>query len=242
MLNTGGRLSSGCESSVCNPQIKQCPTNYTFSTGRMICDANGSYPGAQWAQTNGYAYYSQFGTCTSCGRQLAGCGPVALAQYLRYYSKQIATKPAVNYSSMPQLINSTCSSMIYGEDQIATLIGYCGDITNATYSSSPCETSIYDSDLTQGLSTAGCSNTGTKVDFYSNLTNVKYELTGFHPLFITGRKAGSLNGHIWLMDGYTENHYYDLDCCQANGYGNCVESGTVYYSLNWGWGPFGENG
>jgi hypothetical protein len=211
----------------------------------MITDPNGSYPGAQWNQTNGYAYYSQYGICTDCGRQLAGCGPVALAQYLRYYSKQPISKPTLNFSAMPPVINSSCNSMIYGEDQIALLIGYCGDMTDATYSSSPCETSTYDSDLEDGLSRAGCSSVGNKVDFYSNITNVRNELTGYHPIFIAGRKTGTSvfsGGHQWLIYGYTENHYYDLDCCQANGYGACVESGSVYYSLNWGWGPFGGNG
>ena len=101
-----------------------------------------------WGQGTGYNLFMPPRGC-DCGRALAGCGPVALAQIMRYYRfPSVATAPLwappvivpvatmpvpLDYNQMPQESFAGCDNPTNGESQVQALIAACGLWSDTQY-------------------------------------------------------------------------------------------------------------
>jgi hypothetical protein len=133
-------------------------------------------------------------------------------------------------------MRSTCAgNLTAGESDVARLMRDCGSWANSDYWLAGCATYTWSGNLDEAFRSAGYSQMGELVNFNQNLQRVKNELMARRPVIMVGTTCNTCmqDAHEWLMDGYQENHYFDLDCC--NGYAQCTESSYVYYHLNWGW-------
>ncbi|MFD2938353.1 C10 family peptidase [Spirosoma flavum] len=69
----------------------------------------------------------------------------------------------------------------------------------------------------------------------TNQSSLQADLHAGYPVVMTGYKSGtSINGYAWVVDGFYQNTYYNLDC---SGYSPvCQESSSLFYHINWGEG------
>lgn len=210
----------------CNPYSTPCPNNYSIATAAMTRELS------TWGQGAGYNRYSPSRSCGPCERARAGCGPVAIAHLMRYYRQG----NDLNFGIMPQAVNNTCNGLTIGEDQVARLMEFAGTGSNTHYKLTGCNTWTEPWDIDKAFQQAGYSNPGKLYDFRSNIQKIQISLRNGHPIIIMGTTCDTcLNpSHIWVLDGYRSNTYFDLDC--SNGYPYCREYSYTYYSLNWGWG------
>ncbi|MCF2518963.1 Spi family protease inhibitor [Dyadobacter sp. CY351] len=167
---------------------------------------------------------STAGNCDGCGRRLAGCGPVAMAQLEEYYHPDL---------SRPRVSKDKCIAGNAGEHSLGTLMKSMGDKSKASYNYlGSCNTFTWPADVKSGLKSFGFSSGGSGSEAY-NYSIIKSELGGGHPLIFWGSTCLSCfeKYHIWVCEGYQENHYSEFDCATKQ----CKEWSFTYLRMNWGW-------
>jgi hypothetical protein len=216
----------------CNPYLTPCPPPSSSETRRMTAELS------EWGQGEGYNTFSPARNCGRCERANTGCGPVAIAQIMRYYRKP----SNFNYNIMPMTIapnpeGQFCNTVPAAEAEVARLIRFAGVNTGTSYTTLPdCNTFTEPTSIKNAFRAAGYSNPGKIYDFISNLAKVRLSLQSGNPVIIMGTTCSSCvnPAHIWVLDGYRRSTYYELRC---DHYGSrlCMEYTTHYYHLNWGW-------
>ena len=228
-----GRVNGTSDySATCNSYLTPCPAAYTRQSARMTHDLS------RWGQGAGYNFFMLPRDCGDCDRMNTGCGPVAIAQIMRYYRKGFG----LNYTDdfMPMWVSNVCDGLSNGERQVATLMFRIFANTN-TYPMLNCNTFTDPFSIKDAFAAAGYSNPGKLYDFRSNLQKINNSLLSGNPMIIMGTTCSTCfsPSHIWVLDGYRRNTYFDLDC--SNNYPYCREYSYTYYHLNWGWRG-GSNG
>ena len=163
----------------------------------------------------------------TCGKYWAGCGPVAMAQLMRYWkwpssAKVSGTTYTYNWNAMP--LSVTNSTPVAQVDNIATLLSNCGKASRTAYTGSGSSSGI------------GSINLAMQDEFQYHTERVhEYSGTNMIPILVADLDAkrpvicqawnndDELSAHTFLIDGYVKNTYQD---------------GRVEYlwSINWGWG------
>lgn len=163
----------------------------------------------------------------TCGKYWAGCGPVAMAQLMRYWkwpssAKVSGTTYTYNWNAMP--LSVTNSTPVAQVDNIATLLRNCGKASSTAYTGSGSSFVI------------GSINLAMQDEFQYHTERVhEYSGTNMIPILVADLDAkrpvicqawnndDELSAHTFLIDGYVKNTYQD---------------GRVEYlwSINWGWG------
>ena len=163
----------------------------------------------------------------TCGKYWAGCGPVAMAQLMRYWkwpssAKVSGTTYTYNWNAMP--LSVTNSTPVAQVDNIATLLRNCGKASSTAYTGSGSSSVI------------GSINLAMQDEFQYHTERVhEYSGTNMIPILVADLDAkrpvicqawnndDELSAHTFLIDSYVKNTYQD---------------GRVEYlwSINWGWG------
>ncbi len=178
---------------------------------------------SKWAQNNGYN--ATFPTIN--GRlTVAGCGPVAIGQVMRFFEY-----PATfNWNNMPyNTPTNTTSNLLY---DIATK-------ANATLGISG--TSVSSENITTALRAFGYS--AELVDF--NINKVWNNIRLSKPVVVFGTPSGYNSGHIWIISGAID--HYNLTCYEVYTFGGRNRLDCAYrdiidsnawdsFYMNWGWG------
>jgi hypothetical protein len=199
--------------------------NYSASAGPFLS--------TNWGQ-GGYAT-GYLGSCASanyCNKYNAGCGPVALAQIMRYYQKP----NWFTYERMPDNYSRyDCNPSTPEQWELARLMAYCGSASglNSSYGFwGTTNTFSWPSNIPDALSNYGYSGNGSSTELISQV--VKNELFGGHPVILWGTSGwvGNFeNYHIWVCDGIMAGEFYNYNCETMS----CNGWGYEYYHMNWGW-------
>jgi hypothetical protein len=167
---------------------------------------------------------STAGDCDGCGRRLAGCGPVAMAQLEEFYHPNL-TRPRVSQGK--------CAAVSAGEHSLGALMKTMGDKSKASYNyMGSCNTFTWPADVKSGLKSFGFSSGGSGSEAY-NYATIKSELLGSHPILFWGSTCLNCfeKYHIWVCEGIQENQYSEFDCATKQ----CKEWSYTYLRMNWGW-------
>ena len=176
-----------------------------------------------------YNYYSPTGS--NCNYYCyAGCGPVALAQILRYWQSPFYVPRTCHYyhwSNMPdELLYDGGNNNDYEiqRNAIAQLIRDCGDALVASYCNDNCETSAKPDSVVRALKkfrfNDACYYTESQAGSHSNWVNLlKQELFNNRPIFYAAYSSPlGEGGHGFVCDGYYKDVY-----------------DNEYFYFNWGW-------
>ncbi len=177
-----------------------------------------------------YNYYSPSGQ--NCSSQCdAGCGPVALAQILRYWQSpnqvpNICHSYQWNYMPDELFYNGgNNQNYILQRDAIAQLIRDCGDAMNATYCNTNCATSAYTNMVPSALkkfrfNEAYMSTEAAAGNHATWVNMLVQELVNSRPVFYAAYDYSVTphRGHGFVCDGY----YKDVN-------------NHDYFNFNWGW-------
>ncbi len=174
-----------------------------------------------------YNYYSPNGdNCIKC---YAGCGPVALAQILRYWESPTSVPASCRsyyWDDMPnELLYNDNPSYNIQRNAIARLIKDCGDAVNASYCESNCETSSYITDIFGALK-----------EFQFNEAYMYTEIqAGNHSIWVNMLIQELLNDRPVLYAAYdysvTPHKGHGFVC---DGYYRDANDHDYFY-FNWGW-------
>jgi hypothetical protein len=200
-----------------------------YQYGQFMCKGTviqrGPLLTTNWSQTHlSTTQLSVGGNCDGCGRRLAGCGPVAMAQVVEYYHPDPAR---------PRDSDGNCQANTVGEINLGTLMYNMGSHANAMYNYlGTCNTFTWPSNVKSGLKNYGFSNGGSGNEAY-NYNLIKSELNGNHPMIFWGSTCLDCfnDYHIWVCDGYKENNYSDFNCTTKH----CNTWSFSYLHMNWGW-------
>lgn len=192
------------------PPLEECYDHYEYYTKDPILNT-------KWEQSSGFNYELPYITCSGNSvHVLAGCGPIAIAQVMRYneYPNDY------NWSNMPALYATT------------TTASFIKDIHDAAYSvdnaypAYQCTSTGLASDMMDDILKSEFNYSSATYANY-NHTTVKSNISMNRPVILGGYSDTS--GHAWVCDGYkTTTHYYD----------NCSAIGYLYLHMNWGWGGY----
>jgi hypothetical protein len=185
----------------------------------------GSYPNedypfgymltTKWGQKNGYNQYIPL--CSSGSQQAsAGCGPVALAQIMKYWEYPPVT---FNWANMAGTYATTAT---------ATLLSDIYDATNS-YSdpSDNCATLTVQNQMYYALNNYGYYNSNWFHPF--NITTAKNEISSDRPVLLFASVEGNSGAaHYWVTDGQ-----FSLVMIDLNNQANSQEH--YYFHMNWGW-------
>ena len=207
----------------CNPQ--------TIIQNRLV--------NTTWGQGRGFNNYFPPNSCSSsCSKEAAGCGAIAMSQIIRANAVNGRGGPSgYNFGSMPSIIyGGDCNSLTNEELETGRLVK---NVANAVGSFSftvsipfYCSTSTatYPWGIPSGFSQMGYSNGGNYGDFFPSYSNVVSDIASGYPVIMSGKKGwfGNLNSwHIWVIDGV--QRYIGSDCTQYD-----------WFRCNWGW--YNNNG
>ncbi|SEI70043.1 Spi protease inhibitor [Dyadobacter koreensis] len=177
-----------------------------------------------WGQKNiSTAELSTSKNCDGCGRMLAGCGPVAMAQVDEFYHP----------STRPRYSNTSCTVSTPEQTSLALLMKKMGTYAQSQYDYAfSCNTFTWPGDVKTGFSMLGYSNGGGTDEAYS-FQKIKNDLTGNHPVIFWGSTCLTClsDYHIWVCDGLQQNHYSEFNCSTKQ----CNEWTYTYLHMNWGW-------
>ncbi|MFB9293857.1 Spi family protease inhibitor, partial [Persicitalea jodogahamensis] len=202
-----------------------------YQYGQFMCQNStttyGPLTNTSWGQRDlATLFLPSFGNC-SCGKSLAGCGPVAMAQLIEYHHPDPSRPRTTRPRGFP-----TCNAVDQGEISLGQLMSLCGTASNASYNFFlTCNTFTYPSQVQNGLTTLGFSNGGNSTNFiYSSL---KIEIGNGYPVILWGSSCTTCFGdyHIWIADGIDEHRYSSFNCSTLQ----CDEWIYTYVRMNWGW-------
>jgi hypothetical protein len=200
---------------------------------------------------NGITIANCPGSVFDCGNAPTGCGPLAIAQVLKFYHRPTTVNShpytAATLTSMNRIVADDCSSTDPNNINASQLVRDVGVEVNATYntivpalgipqSGSGCQTWSLPGETDNFFSNHGF--TSFDVDFFSSEPTVRAELLASRPVIAFGSNCSVClsNQHIWIIDGVidTYNIFIDLQ-------GYCYENHSVLYQMNWGWRDTEEN-
>lgn len=201
-------------------------------------NANGILVKAEWHQKWPYNYYcgeNTNATKASGYRNAAGCGPLAAAMIMSYYSY-----PA-SFGGYTLEWNKINSSIKFNESypQIsenakaaARLINLVGISADADYGLT---TGIYMSGITAVFNDFGYNFNGPSA--YSSAAVIN-SLDSSCPILIAAQNV-NLDGHMWIIDGYNitneiKTYYYQTPPYDL--YRRTTNIKNEYLHCNWGWG------
>ncbi|MCE7060533.1 C10 family peptidase [Dyadobacter sp. CY343] len=211
-----------------------------------------------WSQGRGYNAFCPVGIKTlnckasyPCDNAPTGCGPVAVAQVLRFHRKPITANAhaysAAMFNAMPITAPDNCVPVNVNHTNLAQLIRDTGKDLDAVYntlvpalgiplSGSGCQTWNIPGHIDNFFSNRGY--TSFDKEFFSNEGIVSSELRANRPVIVFGSNcaACAAKQHIWIMDGIRDLYAIFND---QNGF--CYENHAIYYQMNWGWGAINEN-
>ena len=225
-----------------NGRPNWCSNSTTWETGRYV-DAV-----AKWDQDGIAKFFAEADGGCDCDKKDAGCGPIAMAQIMRYYQFPNGTLcwngdcVQANYPLMDEHLSNDCGYPFNNNvRQSSILIRACGLAASTQYGFlGGCATWTISGNINNGFSVMGYSNGGDWGTLNNKYPAVKSDLISFHPVVFTGATSifGS-NAHIWVGDGYsyTLNEYTSWMWDESSGewYEGCVSQYTDYIAMNWGW-------
>jgi len=146
-------------------------------------------------------------------KTIAGCGPIAMAQVMRYNEYP----PEYNWANMPNSIDSN-------NWDIANLILDCGDYADANHGCSYTET--YPWDIDNAMRRFGYPDAKYVDDIDDNcrhedyIRKIREQIRDGFPVIVDGYEEWNIaDWHIFVLDGYTGQAYEEL----------------AYFHMNWGW-------
>ncbi len=219
----GGRIAvnTNCQDWYLRGQF-MCKNTYTLARGPLLS--------TQWGQSGVSNYFAPTSDCT-CGHDPAGCGPVAMAQVIRYHQPNIGFE----FSILPNVTSSgQCIANTPGEIALANLMTMCGIKASSKYHFFGCNTLTYPSDISGGLQGMGMSSGGSTTNYAPYI--LKNEILAGYPVIFYAYDS-IFNWHIWVCDGW-EEHNYDTFNCDT---GSCYEYGFSWFHMNYGWGQHQAN-
>jgi len=149
-----------------------------------------------------------------CGRAVAGCIPVAIAQVVRFWE-------------FPNNYNYAGMGNLNGDINNARLIADAGIFANANYGASA--TWAYPWNIPDVfMDDFNYSGNVQRIDYPDYQVN--QNLFNNQPVLLEGRKNATSDWHVWVGDGIK---YYQNYC---DGYG------YTYLHMNWGWNSQNLNG
>lgn len=220
----------------CNPNSVSCPPPFNLTVGPIM-------QAPRWGQGGGYAAssparYARGFNCANCGdNALTGCGPLAIAKVMFYYSNQLGYDKPSGYNFTSNFISNPCGQLNSGEAEIARLIRYAGDNSSTNYNEPQCNTATLDvTSTTIPFSRAGYSNDGDVVDFLDNLNTIYQELSNGYPIILSGTTCGTCLGayHIWICHGIRIARDYTAMCNSEYGSPFCYDVSSRYFLMDWG--------
>lgn len=175
--------------------------------------------GNLYACDKSYNHECPWAPFISCNKALAGCGPVAMAQLMRYWKwPKRSEYREYHWEQMPcKIVYSTESSQAL---EIAQLIRDCGKSTNSIYSYFATGTlmdeiiSSFQNDFGYQSVNKYRKSTWEYGNSWADL--IESELDNSRPVIIYGDHGFPDNGHYFIVDGYKKT------CNQT------------YYHINWG--------
>ncbi len=212
--------------------LNEMPTLYATSIGRDTTGITDPTPHERyymyrplvtttWGQ--GSPYNNQCPLCSEVDasyagdtttRCPAGCGAIAVAQFVATIGQYIATTGAI-YDL--HYIGAFATPLTSQLDSVAYIVRDLGVRLNSTYDYDG--TSTYTSDITRTLSALGYNPT---FSYGFDLDSLACELSIGHPHIAFGYTSNYEEGHFWIVDG--------IDGSVSN----------CYYHCNWGWNGFGN--
>ena len=211
-----------------------------------------------WRQDRGYNAFCPAGSSAlnckgkyECGKAPTGCGPVAVAQVLKYHHKPVTVNghaySTASLNNMPRIAPDECVPVNANHINLAQLLRDTGKDLDAVYntivpalgipmSGSGCQTWNIPGHIDNFFSNRGY--TSFDKDFFTNSGIVNTELRASRPVIVFGSSCAACiaNQHIWVMDGIKDLYAIFND---LNGF--CYENHAVYYQMNWGWQNPDEN-
>jgi len=161
--------------------------------------------------------------CTDlpCGKALAGCVPIAMAQVMKYYQHP----STFNWSLMPNE---------YGSSETSRLIKAIHDVLPISYS---CKASGVNTDYNIANKFTSNFNYSTANQGNYNYETVTNNLRANKPVILSGgRDVGWWifhnydDGHMWVCDGFKAS-----TICMFDNFGSVIGAVTyLYLSMNWG--------
>ncbi|MDR0575374.1 MAG: C10 family peptidase [Tannerella sp.] len=168
----------------------------------------------KWGQKNGYNQYIPL--CSSGQHASAGCGPVALAQIMKYWEFSLVTFDWANMADT------------YATTATATLLSDIYDATNSFPSvNDNCATGTSQNQLYYALSDYGYSNTNWFHAF--DKTIARSQISSDKPVLLFASLSDNTNAHYWVTDGWFGQVMIDPDNHPAN------SQTRYYFHMNWGW-------
>lgn len=192
----------------CDPNGGGCQDQYT-QVGPLLTTT--------WDQGCGYNQLMPSLTCSGvCDKAWVGCVAVAMAQVMRYHSYP----QGYNYSSMPpnsgNIHNATLMADIFNAFPSNQQLVYCFGTgisnTGNNYSNVFINSFGYTSAITSSYNSATVRN---------NLNQGRPVILG------GGGSQGTLNGHMWVTDGYLRSVF-------------CSGQTLLKLNMNWGWNGIGN--
>lgn len=219
------------------------------STNRRRIGVLNNLISVAWNQDWPYNYYCGDNSTTGfyCGyRNAVGCGPVAAGQIMSYYRYPASyagdtfTWSAIMSSPQYNEYYNSSETLSTGANATALLLHRIGYTAHANYGNS---TSTTISNIAEMFEDFGYRINGPR-DFSSSL--VVSSLEDLRPVYVRGSDSNG-NGHAWVIDGYYRYRYhvtyYEKDPPYHVYIDSDVDSPTLYYHCNWGWGDnSSENG
>jgi Spi protease inhibitor/Peptidase C10 family len=206
-----------------------------YTVGQFMCQnyssSAGPFLSTQWGQ-DGYAT-AYLGSCPGaifCDKYNAGCGPVTLAQIMRYYQKP----NWFTYDGMPDNYSRfNCNPTNPQQWELARLMAYCGSSSglNSHYGfMGGNDTFSWPTNIPDALDRYGYSGKGSST--WIDYQVVRNELFGGHPVILWGTSVwwGNPVYHIWVCDGIYRSEYSEYNCDTHS----CNTWGVEYYYMNWG--------
>ncbi len=148
---------------------------------------------------------------------LAGCGPIAMAQVMRYYER-------------PTNYNWSLMSLTTGTTTTANFIKDIHDaiwIEDSNYPIYNCnrETGVSASVVVDVLKNQFNYTYASLANFNSDI--IESQLLRNRPVIIAGQNGATGLGHMWVCDGFSQTTYYFDNCSGV------VES--PFFHMNWGY-------
>ncbi|UON85797.1 C10 family peptidase [Dyadobacter chenwenxiniae] len=180
-----------------------------------------------------------------------GCGPVAVAQVLKYHHKPVTINgraySAATLNAMPRIAPDVCVPVNANHINLVQLLRDTGKDLDAVYntivpalgipmSGAGCQTWNIPGHIDNFFSNRGY--TSFDKEFFTNSGIINSELRASRPVIVFGSNCAACapNQHIWVMDGI-QDHFAIFN--DQNGF--CYENHSIYYQMNWGWQNQNEN-
>ncbi len=193
-----------------------------------------------WDQDCYYNFHCPAASAGPCGKALTGCGATAMAQVMRYHSYPSKGNGSHGYYhnvygylyadfgntfyewlNMPDIVH--VSSSIINIEAVSVLMFHCGVAVDMNYgpqSSSSGLSSICNA-LVNYFNYLGTAQMVSRSDYsdWAWAELLKNNINASLPVLYRGADNANENGHLFVIDGYSEQGYF-----------------SDYFHINWGWG------